>query len=191
MLTEKATMRTETIFSDDRRHRYLLRKEWDAKKSKATIIMTNPSTADILMMDYTTLYIINNLVKLDFGTVDIVNLVSKPTTKLQVKQDLDVTMDPVNLDHIVKSAEKSNNIIIAWGKLGENNKKVRDLQDDLLGYLKPFKEKLFEIADEHGHSGFHPLAPQVRFTWVLKKYEPVATKSEKTKESKNLEKLGT
>ena len=171
MVTDKATMKTETIFSDDRSHRYLLRKEWDAKKPKATIIMTNPSTADILMMDYTTLYIINNLVRLNFGAVDIVNLVSKPTTKLQVKQDMDDTMDSVNLDYIVKSAEKSDNIIIAWGKLGENNKKVRDLQDDLLKHLKPFKEKLYEIADGHGHSGFHPLAPQVRFVWVLKKCE--------------------
>jgi hypothetical protein len=58
MLTDKVVMKTETIFSDDRSHRYLLKKEWDSKKPKATIIMTNPSTADIMMMDYTTLYII-------------------------------------------------------------------------------------------------------------------------------------
>jgi hypothetical protein len=171
MLTEKVNMKTETIFSDDRRHRYLLRKEWDVKKPKATIIMTNASTADILTMDYTTLYIMNNLVKKDFGMVDIVNLVSKTTTKLRVKDDMNEVMDSVNLDHIVKSAEKSDSIIIAWGKLGENNKKVRDLQDSLLEHLKPFKDKLYEIADGEGHSGFHPLAPQIRFTWVLKKYE--------------------
>ena len=191
MLIEKATMKTETIFSEDKRHRYLLKKEWDSKRPKATIIMTNPSTADILMMDYTTLYIVNNLVRLNFGSVDIVNLVSKATIKLEVKQDLDVTMDPANLDYIVKSAEKADNIIIAWGKLGENNKKVRDLQDDLLNHLKSFKEKLFEIADKRGRSGFHPLAPQIRFAWVLKKYEPVATKIEKTEETEKPEKPGT
>jgi hypothetical protein len=174
---EKANMKTETVFSDDRRNRYLLRKEWDVKKPKATIIMTNPSTADILTIDYTTLYILNNLIKLDFGAVDIVNLISKTTTKIRVKEDLKEVIDPVNLDHITKSAEKSDKVIIAWGKLGENNKKVRDLQDALLEHLKPFKDKLCEIADEQGHSGFHPLAPQVRFTWVLKKYE-IAPKQE-------------
>jgi hypothetical protein len=184
MLTEKANMKTETVFSDDRRNRYLLRKEWDAKKPKATIIMTNPSTADILVIDYTTLYILNNLVKLDFGAVDIVNLVSKTTTKLRVKEDLDEIMDPVNLDYIIKSAEKSDKVIIAWGKLGENNKKVRDLQDDLLEHLKPFNDKLCEIADEQGHSGFHPLAPQIRFTWVLKKYEFPQKQEIKEKPSK-------
>ena len=53
MLTEKAILKTETVFSEDRRHRYLLRKEWDTKKPKATIIMTNPSSANLMTMDYT------------------------------------------------------------------------------------------------------------------------------------------
>jgi hypothetical protein len=171
MLTEKAIIKTETIFSDDRSHRYLLRREWDSKKPKATIIMTNPSTAGIMMMDYTTLYIMNNLVKLDFGAVDIVNMVSKTTTKLKVKEDVDDLVDEENTRHIVQSAERSDNVIIAWGKLGENNKKVRDVQDKLLERLKPFKNKLCIIASETGESGFHPLAPQIRFTWVLKKFD--------------------
>jgi hypothetical protein len=172
MLTDKATVKTEAIFSDDRKHRYILRKEWDAKKPRATIIMTNPSTANMLTMDYTTLYIMNNIVTLDFGSVDIVNLVSKMTTKLNVKEDMDLKPNTENIDFILKSAEKSDKVIIAWGKLGENNKKVRDVQDSLLERLKPFKEKLCVIASGNGDSGFHPLAPQIRFSWTLKKYEP-------------------
>ena len=175
MQTDKATVKTEVIFSDDRKHRYLLRKEWESKKPRATIIMTNPSTADMLTMDYTTLYIMNNIVKLNFGAVDIVNLVSKMTTKLNVKEDLDIKLDSTNIDFIFNSAEKSDKVIIAWGKLGENNKKVRDAQDSLLEYLKPFQHKLCVIATESGESGFHPLAPQIRFHWVLKSYEPSKT----------------
>jgi hypothetical protein len=170
MLTEKAILKTEAAFSEDRRHRYILRKEWGNKRPKATIIMTNPSTADLLNMDYTTLYIMNNIVKLDFGTVDIVNLTSKMTTKLDVKNDLEA--DEENFNIICKSAERSDKVILAWGKLGENNKKVRDVQNALLERLKPFKEKLCVIACESGESGFHPLAPQIRFSWILTKYEP-------------------
>ena len=48
MITDKLTMKTETVFSDDRLNRYLLRKEWDNKKPRAAIIMTNPSFADLL-----------------------------------------------------------------------------------------------------------------------------------------------
>jgi hypothetical protein len=124
----------------------------------------------MLTMDYTTLYIMNNIVKLDFGSIDIVNLVSKTTTKLHVKEDLKSNAE--NLDFIIKSAEKSDKVILAWGKLGENNKKVRNVQDVLLEHLKPFQEKLCVIASESGASGFHPLAPQIRFSWILKKYEP-------------------
>ena len=115
MLTEKITMRTETVFSDDRLNRYLLRKEWDSKKPRATIIMTNPSAADLLTLDYTTLYILNNISRLDFGAVDIVNMTSRITTKLNVKEDLNTELEAVNAEFIVKSAEKSDVIIIAWG----------------------------------------------------------------------------
>lgn len=193
MLIEKSAMRTEAVFSDDRKHRYLLRKEWDAKKPKATIIMTNPSTADLHMMDYTSLFTINNLVKLDFGSVDIVNMDSKPTTKLNTKEELHLNAE--NVEQILKSAAKADKIIIAWGKLGENNKKIRLVQLKLLEMLKPFKDKLYIIASEDGESGFHPLASKIRFTWDLQKFalpehlqEKNDTEQERIAQDKQLQK---
>lgn len=188
MLTEKVLLKTETVFSDDRRNRYLLRKEWDTKKPRATIIMTNPSAADLMTMDYTTLYILNNISKLDFGAVDIVNLSSRITTKLNVSEDLGLDIEKENAEFILKSAEKSDKIIIAWGKIGDNNKKVRAVQDKLLTILKPFKDKLFCIASsEDGDSGFHPLAPQIRFQWVLRAFTPpvLQEQTEKNKTTNN------
>ena len=123
MLTEKVLLKTESVFSDDRNNRYLLRKEWDTKKPRATIIMTNPSTTDVMTMDYTTLYILNNLYKLDFGAVDIVNISSKFTTKINANEDLGVDLEKENAEIILKSSEKANKVIIAWGKIGDNNKK--------------------------------------------------------------------
>ena len=188
MLTEKVLLKTETVFSDDRRNRYLLRKEWDAKKPRATIIMTNPSAADLMTMDYTTLYILNNISKLDFGAVDIVNLSSRITTKLNASEDLGLDIEKENAEFILKSAEKSDKIIIAWGKIGDNNKKVRAVQYKLLTILKPFKDKLFCIASsEDGDSGFHPLAPQIRFQWVLRAFTPpvLPEQTEKNKTANN------
>ena len=185
MITEKLTLKTETVFSDDRLNRYLLRKEWDNKKPKATIIMTNPSDADLITIDYTTLYILNNISKLDFGSVDIVNLSSKVTTKLNAKLDLDVEIEKDNAEFILKSAEKSDKIIIAWGKIGENNQRVRMAQDNLLKILQPFKDKLCCIAEsEEGESGFHPLAPQIRFEWILKNFVPPKPKEAVEKKKK-------
>ena len=117
--------------------------------------MTNPSAADLMTINYTTLYILNNISKLDFGSVDIVNLSSKVTTKLNAKLDLDVEIEKENAEFILKSAEKSDKIIIAWGKIGENNQRVRMAQDNLLKILQPFKDKLCCIAmSEDGECGF-------------------------------------
>ena len=184
MITDKLTLRTETVFSEDRSRRYLLRKEWDSKKPKATIIMTNPSAADLVAIDYTTLYILNNISKLDFGSVDIVNLSSKVTIKLNAKLDLDIEIEKENAEFILKSAEKSDKIIIAWGKISENNQRVRMAQDNLLKLLEPFKDKLCCIAEsENGECGFHPLAPQIRFEWVFRDFIPPKNK-EVVKEKK-------
>jgi hypothetical protein len=186
MQVEKSVMKTEAIFSDNRKHRYLLRKEWDTKKKKAVVIMTNPSTADTFTLDYTTMYILNNLAKLDFGAVDIVNMVSRMTRKLHINVDADSPdTEKENFGIIANSVQKADFVIIAWGKLGENNKAVRDIQDKLLDCLKTFKDKLYVIAAEKGGDNFHPLAPQIRFSWLLKKYEPV----EKKPDSKNAEKV--
>jgi hypothetical protein len=185
MQVEKSIMKTEAMFSDDRTHRYLLRKEWDAKKKKAVVIMTNPSTADTFTMDYTTMYILNNLAKLDFGAVDIVNMVSKMTTKLHIKDDADSPdAEKENFGIVANSSQKADFVIIAWGKLGENNKAVRDIQDKLLDCLKPFRDKLYVIAAEKGGDSFHPLAPQIRFSWLLKKYEPIERKPDSKKTEK-------
>lgn len=34
MMTDKSVVKTEVVFSDDRRHRYLLKKEWDKSKNQ-------------------------------------------------------------------------------------------------------------------------------------------------------------
>lgn len=73
-VTEKSVVKTEAIFSADKQYRYLLRKKWDKNKKKVMVIMINPSTAAEIFIDHTTMYVINNLFKLDVGAVDIVNL---------------------------------------------------------------------------------------------------------------------
>lgn len=180
MQAEKMLVRTEALYSDDRTRRYLLHREWDVKKPKAVIIMTNPSTAGTITLDFTTLYILNNISQLGFGSVSIVNLVSKTTLRLNIKNDVEA--EDENFDQIVKAAQKADKVIIAWGRIGDTSIKVRTVQDKLLARLMPYKEKLCEIGNASGQSGFHPLAPQIRSNWILNPYEipvPLAVKEEK------------
>ena len=183
MQTEKMLVRTEAVYSDDRTRRYLLLREWDAKKPKALIIMTNPSSAGTIALDFTTLYILNNIAQLGYGSVSIANLVSKMALRLNTKNDLEA--EDENFNQIVKVAQKSDAIIIAWGKIGDNSFKVREVQDRLLARLEPFKEKLCEIGNVRGESGFHPLAPQIRSNWILNPYKiPVPVKAQEEAQPK-------
>ena len=78
MKSETSTIKCKAIFSDDKSHRMLLRHEWEKGGKSAMIIMINPNTAYTLCMDLTTMLTINNLSKLGFGSVNIVNLYRVP-----------------------------------------------------------------------------------------------------------------
>ena len=168
MLTEKGTMFTEVIFSDDKTERYLLKKVWDESKPIVSLIMTNPSSADAVTIDMTVHYAICNLYALGYGGMEILNITSLILKKMDTKDGL--ILSDVNAAFITKSAEITDKTILAWGRCGEANKKVQLLQMKLLEKLKPFEHKLFVIANKKGDSGFHPLAPQIRFEWILKPF---------------------
>ncbi len=170
-ITEKSITKTDVIFSEDRQHRYLLRKSWNKNKRKAMVIMINPSSANEVNMDYTTMYVINNLSKLDYGTVEIVNIYSKIDTKIQVTTLENDLSDIDNDKQLLQSAKETDTIIIAWGKCGENNAKIKERQLDVLEMLEDYVEKFHAIQGKFGRTGFHPLAPEVHSDWILAKYE--------------------
>ncbi|MFQ9698196.1 MAG: DUF1643 domain-containing protein, partial [Zhenhengia sp.] len=169
LITEKSTIKTEATFSPDRKHRYLLRKEWDKSKDKATVIMVNPASATDMRIDHTTMYVLNNLVRLGFGGCDIVNLYSRVSSSTKE----DNTSNEVNDNQILQSARTSSHVIVAWGKLGDTNKRVAKRQKEVVELLKPCQDKLFVIGDSVGNTGFHPLSPRVH-EWNLKTFKALA-----------------
>jgi hypothetical protein len=161
-ITEKSVMRTEVLFSDDRQQRYLLRKEWDKSKKKAMVLMISPSYANEILIDMTTLFVINNLYRLDYGVAEIVNLFSAVDGSRNVKHESAEALK-ANQEQLLSSAAKVDLIIIAWGKAGENSNSIQQRQQNFLELLKPYEEKLYSI-------GMHPLAPQIRAEWDLRKF---------------------
>ena len=171
MLTETSTIKSKAVFSDDKKHRLLLKKEWDKSKPTATIILINPNTADTLNVDTTKMLIINNLNKLGLGSVDIVNMYSRIALKLYFRFNSDKDLlDSENDEIILKSAEKSDKIIIAWGSVGNNSQRVRNRQKDILEMLANYNDKICIITDGETSKGYHPLTPKVREEWFLKPY---------------------
>ena len=181
MLTEEGTLNTQVIFNESKTERYLLRKVWDESKPIVSLIMTNPSIADVVSVDMTTLYVVNNLYRLgEYGGADILNMTSLITSKVDTKSDIKLT--DTNVEYILRSAETSDKVILAWGRIGENNKKIRLVQLKLLEKLEPFQGKLYMIASDVGDCLFHPLAPQIRFSWNLIPFELPEYLQEKSEE---------
>ena len=165
MLEETTTIRSKAIFSDDKEHRLLLRKEWDSEKPSAMISMINPNTADTVNFDMTTMLVINNLHKLGFGSVNIVNLYSRIMEKLNLRFNGDDELIHDEADEIIQQyAAMSDAIIIAWGT---NTLRVRERQKYLLELIKQHASKMYQI----GKNACHPLTPAVRREWVLEPYE--------------------
>ena len=111
--------------------------------------------------------VINNLNKLSFGSVNIVNLYSKIMPKLSLRFHSDNDLIDSETDTIIEQyAAMSNAIIIAWGSVGNNSQRVRDRQTELLEMLSKHENKLYQI----GENGYHPLTPAVRNEWELEPY---------------------
>lgn len=166
---QKSSLRTEAIFSDDMAHRYILKKEWNKNKPKATIIMINPSSANETEIDMTTMNVINNLNRLDFGAVDIVNMFSLICSKISMKYSMDELIGDDNDIYIEKSVLRSDIVIIAWGSVGEGVRKIMERQQEILEKLRPFNDKMYIICDPFVNKAMHPLSPRIKQQWRLVK----------------------
>ncbi len=128
--------------------------------------MKNPSSNELLETDLTTMLAINNLSKLDYGTVSLCNLISEISSPYSV--DSISKEHKENLEEIKRLSKLVDYIIIGWGTYGEGNKKVTDYQEQLIKELNPYKDKLMYIANPRfQNKKVHPLCPSVRSNWFV------------------------
>ncbi len=168
--TTEITIKVKALYNDENTHRYSLLKTWDNKKTKALVIMKNPSVSEIIETDLTTMLVINNLAKLDYGSVTICNLMSNinPTQIANTSQKEYIE----NIKEIVKQAKSVDYIIIAWGSCGIGNEKISKMQNELIESLTIYKDKLMYLANPKEPLRIvHPLFPAVRSNWLLRPYD--------------------
>ena len=144
----------KAIISDCNKYRYELHREWDKKKNKALFIMLNPSTADGLNNDLTTIRCMNFAKKWGYGGIMIGNIYPfrakrpKDLKKWLNKKYLCGTPAiPLNSGyrtnrvHVGDMAERADLIICAWGC---NNPGVPNWVEELgdLFYLELCKDNI-------------------------------------------------
>lgn len=150
-------IKSTAVFSDDKNneYRYLLTREWDCNKKKATVIMLNPSKATHLKFDTTIMNVHNFMMDYEdesYGSYSIVNLFAYRSTdpKLLVNRRLDYEMEN---DKFLKDAfDNSNIIIVAWGRdFGKVNAITRrDINariSNVLEILRAYQNKIYIFWD--------------------------------------------
>lgn len=165
MITAKSTLKTEVIYDEEMNNKYLIKKEWDRTKRKALIIMKNAGHADEVMQDQTTMYVINNLAKLEYGVVHIVNLFPN----INGKETKESTTE--NLKCIQEAITKVDDVIIAVGIGVQSNKKAMERLNMISAILLDKKANVLQIESNFGRKGFHPLYPAVKDQWKLVPYD--------------------
>lgn len=160
----QTTLTTEAIFSDDNAKRYLLRKSWDENKPVLAIIMLAPSEASGIELDNTTMLVLNNVSRLGYGSVAILNLFATLNDFALKEAE---TEDADNLKVILQAAESATTLVYAAGVGKVKNKAFQLRQKQVLSALQPFESKLHCLTNQTGNARLqHPLSPAVR-TWNL------------------------
>ena len=174
MITEKETVKCESVFNEERTHRYLWKRVWNKDKPLACVIMINPCMADCIVMDTTTYLVVNNIASLEeYGGVEIVNLYSKLTQKLQMRWCSDEELFDDNNDvYIKKAAEECEVIILAWGTGVLSNNRMLNRVNNVIDLIKDYSDKLYVITDGKEARAVHPLTPAVRNQWILSGFTP-------------------
>lgn len=161
----KSIIKTEVTFDDEMKNKYVVRKEWDKNKRKALILMKNAGQTDEIVQDQTTMYVINNLAKLDYGSVIIMNLFPS----LEGEDTNESATE--NLKCVQEEVTKVDDVIIAVGTGIETNKEALKRLHMILAILLDKKATILQIECPKGRRGFHPLYPAVKNGWKLVPYE--------------------
>ena len=185
MVTEKSTIKCEAVFNEEHTHRFSWKRVWGKDKPVATIIMLNPCQADDIIMDTTTSLVVNNIARLEqFSGVEVLNLFSLLTSKLNFRWNSDEDLNqPENDSYIQKVAASSPCIIVAWGKSADTHQRIANRAQEVLGLLEPYRDKVHVISDGV-RDGLHPLTPAIRSQWTLKPFDWSEYDAEKAKAAK-------
>lgn len=163
------------IFSQtmDKRFEYTIEQK-GVEGKKILVICTNPASDNLLLVDTTTNYLMNNLFAMGYSTITLCNLFADITGKLQPVKAGD---NAENMEYIGEVLKRDfDEILLGFGNGFVGNKKVTTEKENLNKLLKPYAKKLVELVDKDGNykalKTIHPLFAGQRFSgkWVMRKF---------------------
>jgi len=176
MKIEKSTIKSEAVFSDDHKFRYLLHREWIRERRHAMVLSISPSSQVGATTDLTTMLITTNVNKADYGGFSLVNLISAVDVEAKKLKSTNGLIGDDTDKYITEAAKASDIIILAYGKIAAVNKAFAERETEVLKLLEPYANKLHFITDVMGREMLHPLTPSIRNSWLLQPYHSADSK---------------
>ena len=127
----------EAKFSNDKKERFTLKREWDKSKNKILYIMLNPSLADDKKDDPTIRRLIGFTKKFNYGGFLVGNILSTITPNPK-EIDKSLVISDRNLKELLKLINKVDQIVYAWG----NNIKEPNILKEVVNNPKCFGKNL-------------------------------------------------
>lgn len=158
-MSKRSCVKSRAIFGCDKnckKHRYLLERIWDYNKNNgmASVILFNPSSADELKYDKTTMEIINYLIsKNNYNGVFLLNLYSiiESDSKKIIKDNKRI--EKKNNDRFMRFAfGKSSDIYVAWGSDKDNKTRIGEIKKLIKSKGHMF---VYKLLDNNGNAT-HP-----------------------------------
>lgn len=202
MVTEKFTVETEVVCSDDGKETYEIHKKCSTKGKKALVVELYPAISKdrVYHTDLSTMHLTNHMAELGWNEVRIVNLYPDVFGKKPYTEKLKES--PSNMGYIsdiISSGLKGYDIVIAWGSSLEGHKCTEKLKASVLnmvkenGLGKQLKHLLSENLSTESQTGTHPLYMGLRHSserWFLGDY-PLNEMLEKFEGTEKKEKENT
>lgn len=138
-------------FSNDKKYRYHLMREWDHKKDKVCFLMLNPSDAGAVESDPTITRCIGFAKDWGYGGLEVVNLFSLVSSDPAALYDSKNPIGDHNDRYILETANRCAEVIVAWGNIGEFN----DRANQVLEFK--FNKKFKCLKQNKSGSPGHPL----------------------------------
>lgn len=128
------TMIFDAVFDDMANpfYRYSLTRIWDENLKKATIIMLNPSIANVLKNDLSINRCLNFLIDNNYGSLEVVNLfayIETDSSKLSARIEF---IGSRNDGYIQLAVESADIVIVAWGSDNDYRNRKREVWNRFL-----------------------------------------------------------
>jgi len=113
------TTKKSAVFSSCRKYRYSLTRSWNLTENYVLFIGLNPSIADETVDDPTLTRCINFAKDWGYGGLIMVNLFAYMSTYPSELKKVKLPIGKENNKYILKSHQKSQSTVIAWGNDGD------------------------------------------------------------------------